>query len=218
MRIAARELRHRFRPDSSWVLNEVSMTLETGDVVAVMGPSGSGKSTLLSSLGLRLKPTRGTILVDGVDPWSSGRRRADLTRRRDIAWIMQTANILPHRSVEDNVALPLLGRGYRRDAARTRARTCLEVVGLEDRASERAKNLSGGQAQRVAVARALAVPGQLLLADEPTAQLDSVSRDIVLASLVACARQGTCLVVATHDPEVAAACAKTYTLRDGTLS
>jgi putative ABC transport system ATP-binding protein len=171
--------------------------------VAVRGPSGSGKSTLLNILGLLDRPDAGVYELAGEDVSDLGdTRRAELRNRR-IGFVFQSFNLLPRTSALENVAAPLLYRGIRRAARLARAREALERVGLADRADHDPTELSGGQLQRVAIARALVGEPALLLADEPTGNLDSRSGAEVLELFAALNRDGTTVLMITHDPTVA---------------
>jgi ABC-type lipoprotein export system ATPase subunit len=199
-------------------LHRIDLTIARGEMVSIVGPSGSGKSTLLNLMGTLDRPTAGQIHIDGVA--LDGLNDAALTRlRRDkIGFIFQFFNLLPALTCLENVALPLHLRGWRRSDARARATELLTVVGLEDRLTHRPDELSGGQRQRVAIARALSIYPPVLLADEPTGNLDSrTSVDILNLLHDLHARVGATVVVVTHDDGVAASCGRTVTLRDGRI-
>ena len=185
------------------VLAAVDLEMAEGEWVAVRGPSGSGKSTLLNILGLLDRPDAGVYELAGEDVSDLGdTRRAELRNRR-IGFVFQSFNLLPRTSALENVAAPLLYRGIRRPARLARAREALERVGLADRADHDPTELSGGQLQRVAIARALVGEPALLLADEPTGNLDSRSGAEVLELFAALNRDGTTVLMITHDPTVA---------------
>jgi putative ABC transport system ATP-binding protein len=185
------------------VLEAVDLELAEGEWLAVLGPSGSGKSTLLNILGLLDRPDAGVYELAGEDVSDLGdTRRAELRNRR-IGFVFQSFNLLPRTSALENVAAPLLYRGIRRAARLARAREALERVGLADRADHDPTELSGGQLQRVAIARALVGEPALLLADEPTGNLDSRSGAEVLELFAALNRDGTTVLMITHDPTVA---------------
>jgi putative ABC transport system ATP-binding protein len=185
------------------VLAAVDLEMAEGEWVAVRGPSGSGKSTLLNILGLLDRPDAGVYELAGEDVSDLGdTRRAELRNRR-IGFVFQSFNLLPRTSALENVAAPLLYRGIRRAARLARAREALERVGLADRADHDPTELSGGQLQRVAIARALVGEPALLLADEPTGNLDSRSGAEVLELFAALNRDGTTVLMITHDPTVA---------------
>ncbi len=202
----------------SEALGGVSFSLAPGDFVALLGPSGCGKSTLLNLLGALDRPTSGRVLVDGRDLALLAEGERDLYRRRTAATIFQFFNLLPTMTSLENVALPLLLDGVPGDEADARAGTALAEVGLHGKAGSFPWQLSGGQMQRVAVARALVVAPSLLLADEPTGNLDSKNGAQVLdliADLVA--GRGVTILLATHSAEAAARAGRVLRLRDGLL-
>ena len=189
------------------VLDDVSLKLERGDSVAVMGPSGSGKSTLLYLLGALEPPTTGTIEIDGVNPYSLNERDQASFRSAHVGFVFQDHLLLPQLSALDNVLVPMLA-GKPDDSAqvvRDRARALLKDVGLEPRLSHRPGELSGGERQRVAIARALVRQPALVLCDEPTGNLDRTASDAVADLLLTLhQQQHTILVVVTHSPALAA--------------
>jgi len=186
------------------VLDRVSLTIGHGESCAIIGPSGSGKSTLLNILGLLHQPASGCISLGGHDmSHATPDERANL-RNRMIGFVFQSYNLLPRLSALDNVALPLLYRGCSRAQARQRARAQLERFGLDDRRSHRPAELSGGQRQRVAIARALVGEPALILADEPTGNLDgAAARDVMNILLELNRVEGVTLVMVTHDNNLA---------------
>jgi putative ABC transport system ATP-binding protein len=199
------------------VLEAVDLELGVGEWLAVLGPSGSGKSTLLNILGLLDRPDAGVYELAGEDASDLGdTRRAELRNRR-IGFVFQSFNLLPRTSALENVAAPLLYRGIRRAARLARARDVLERVGLADRADYDPGQLSGGQLQRVAIARALVGEPALLLADEPTGNLDSRSGAEVLELFAALHRAGTTVLMITHDPVVAGRAQRRLVLDAGRL-
>jgi putative ABC transport system ATP-binding protein len=194
----------------------VNLHIAKGEMVSLVGPSGSGKSTLLNLIGTLDKPTSGEIVLDGIR--LSGLSDNELTRvRRDkIGFIFQFFNLLPSLSCEENVALPLHLRGWDRRKARERANELLDLVGLARRIQHLPDELSGGERQRVAIARALSVYPPILLADEPTGNLDTHTGEEILALIRDLnSRLGATVLMVTHDREVAATCPRTITLRDG---
>jgi putative ABC transport system ATP-binding protein len=198
-------------------LRGVSLIVERGDYVAIMGSSGSGKSTLMNILGALDVPTSGTYLLDGVDVSKLADRQLALARNRLIGFIFQAFNLIPRTSAVANVELPLAYAGVKARERRRRALASLGVVGLVDRAKHEPNQLSGGQQQRVAVARALVTEPALLLADEPTGNLDSHSTADVLSVFDQLSNAGRTIVIITHEPEVAARAKRLIRLVDGRI-
>jgi putative ABC transport system ATP-binding protein len=198
-------------------LRGVSLTVDRGDYVAIMGSSGSGKSTLMNILGALDVPSTGTYLLDGVDVSRLADRQLALARNRLIGFIFQAFNLIPRTSAVANVELPLAYAGVRARERRRRALAALDVVGLADRAGHEPHQLSGGQQQRVAVARALVTEPALLLADEPTGNLDSRSTDDVLQVFDQLSRAGRTIVLITHEPEVGDRAKRLIRLVDGAV-
>jgi lipoprotein-releasing system ATP-binding protein len=201
------------------VLDDVSLTLERGDSVAIMGPSGSGKSTLLYLLGALEPPSSGRIELNGKDPYTLGEREQAQFRGEHIGFIFQDHLLLPQLSALDNVLVPTLAaNGAKSPDMRQRARELLTDVGLQPRLEHRPAELSGGERQRVAIARALIRQPSLLLCDEPTGNLDRASADVVADLLLSLhARQQTMLVVVTHNTELASRFGRRYELIDRRL-
>jgi len=197
-------------------LDDVSLHVRKGEMVSLVGPSGSGKSTLLNLIGTLDKPTGGEITLDGQK--LSGLTDDELTKvRRDkIGFIFQFFNLLPSLSCQENVSLPLHLRGWSRKQARDRAAELLDLVGLGKRVEHLPDELSGGERQRVAIARALSVYPPVLLADEPTGNLDtSTGADILALVRDVHERLGATVLLVTHDRSVAESCSRTITLCDG---
>jgi lipoprotein-releasing system ATP-binding protein len=202
------------------VLHGISFTLEPGEFTALIGPSGSGKSTLLHLLGLLDRPTSGRIMLNGRDTGQLGQRALGRFRGRTIGFVFQFHHLLPAFTAVENVMMPIMAdRGRADDEMRRHAVSLLDRVGLGDRMRNRVTDLSGGQQQRVAVARALAMTPALVLADEPTGNLDTKSGDQVFALLRQFNReQGTAFLIVTHDPRLAARCDRVLELVDGRIT
>ncbi|MEO6326988.1 MAG: ABC transporter ATP-binding protein [Thermoanaerobaculia bacterium] len=201
-----------------WALRGITLTIARGEMTAIMGPSGSGKSTLLHLLGGLDVPTAGSIVVDGSDLALQSEEQRSLFRRTHVSYVFQAYHLMPTLSAAQNVALPLHLAGRPRAAIDARVAETLAEVGLSERATHLPDELSGGERQRVAIARALVTDAPLLLADEPTGNLDSERGEEILALLRAIhRRRGTTIVMVTHDPAAAATCERLIRLRDGRL-
>lgn len=201
------------------VLHGVSLELRSGEIVALVGQSGSGKSTLLHIAGLLERPDEGDVVVDGRSAGKLGDRERTALRREFLGFVYQYHHLLPEFSAIENVMLPQMLNGVTRGAARKRAEELLDMVKLGDRLDHRPGRLSGGEQQRVAIARAVANAPRVLLADEPTGNLDSTTSETVFQQLLALVRgTGMAALIATHNPELAARMDRTLTLRDGVLS
>jgi ABC-type lipoprotein export system ATPase subunit len=197
-------------------LDHVSMTIQRGEFVAVMGPSGSGKSTLLNMLGALDRPSSGQVIVDGQD--LARVKSLDRFRGRTVGLVFQLHNLLPTLSALENVEVPKRGQAGSARKQRQRAEQLLELAGLGDRMHHQPGQLSGGQRQRVAVARALANEPALILADEPTGSLDTQAGDEIMALLADLnQKQGTTLIVVTHDRRVAQATRRILSMQDGRI-
>ena len=201
------------------VLSGLDLDIARGDYVALMGPSGSGKSTLLNLLGGLDQPTAGQIRIAGVAIETLDSDQLAAWRAQSVGFIFQMYNLLPVLTAEQNVELPLLLTDLSRDERRRRARAALALVGLADRASHRPRELSGGQEQRVGIARAIVTDPLLLLCDEPTGDLDRKAGDAVLDLFDALNREaGKTIVMVTHDPRAAARARRTLHLEKGVLA
>ncbi|CAN5183649.1 ABC transporter ATP-binding protein [soil metagenome] len=199
-------------------LRGVSFAVDRGELVSIVGPSGSGKSTLLHLLGALDRPTSGSVRFDGRDAAGLSESELATLRNRHIGFVFQQFQLLARTPALANVALPLVYAGVGRRERRERAREALESVGLGHRLRHRPAQLSGGEQQRVAIARALVTHPRLLLADEPTGNLDTVTGEEVLGILRTLnAERGVAVVVITHDPEVAALTPRSIHVRDGVL-
>jgi putative ABC transport system ATP-binding protein len=210
--------RYRVGAVETYALNDVSLNIGEGEFLALVGPSGSGKTTLLQLIGCLDKPDQGTVKLKGQDVTRlNANQRADL-RRSSIGFVFQFFALVPVLTAYENVELPLLLSGISQNERRDRVRELLAAVGLEDRANHRPDQLSGGQQQRVAIARALATRPVLVLADEPTANLDTANGQQAMEIMARLNREtGTAFVYATHDPRVIAFARRVVTLVDGSI-
>ncbi|MGE5642754.1 MAG: ABC transporter ATP-binding protein [Byssovorax cruenta] len=198
-------------------LRGVSFTIERGEVVAIMGPSGSGKSTLMNTLGCLDRPTSGEYFLDGESVASLNDDQLANIRNRKVGFVFQSFNLLSRQTAITNVELPLRYSGNQ-EGRRERAIEALKAVGLEDRMTHRPYELSGGQQQRVAIARAIVNNPAIIMADEPTGNLDSkVGSEIMSLLLNLNKESGTTLIIVTHDPTIAAQTRRVIRLRDGLL-
>jgi putative ABC transport system ATP-binding protein len=196
-------------------LNDVSLTVEKGEFVAIMGPSGCGKSTLLNIIGLIDTPTSGEYVLDGSEISHYAEGRLTEVRKHTVGFIFQSFNLIEDLTVQENVELPLLYQGLSRSARRTRVREVLELVGLQSRARHKPAQLSGGQQQRVAVARAVVGDPKLIVADEPTGNLDTKNGEDVMDMLTTLNEQGATVVMVTHSPSHAERANRLVNLLDG---
>jgi putative ABC transport system ATP-binding protein len=218
MVLLAAQLQRTFQHGGVAAVRGVSLVVERGESVAITGPSGSGKSTLLNLLAGLDRPDRGSVHVDGIGLAGLSDDALIRLRRTKIGLVFQFFNLLPLLSARENVSLPLLLAGADPDFAEARAEALLARMGLAARADHMPEQLSGGEMQRVAVARALAPAPVLLLADEPTGNLDSRAGATVLELLTAAAREDDCaLLLITHDPRAAAAVERVIEFADGTI-
>ena len=200
------------------VLKNVNLDVSEGDYLAIMGPSGSGKTTLMNLIGCLDVPTSGSYLLgDREITKCSGKELADV-RNKEIGFMFQSFHLLPKLTALDNVALPLLYGGVKKEERRERARAALETVGLSDRVDHRPDQLSGGQCQRVAIARAIVGKPRLLLADEPTGALDSASGAQVMELFQQLHADGSTIIMITHDRGIAHHADTIMTIKDGILS
>ena len=200
-------------------LNDVSLDIVPGDFLALAGPSGSGKTTLLNLIGCIDKPDAGRVVIDGVDVTSVPLHRLAATRREVLGFVFQTFNLIPVLTAYENVEYPLLLRGMPRGERRERVERWLELVGLAEQQRQRPDQLSGGQRQRVAIARAMAGDPKLVIADEPTANLDSETGARILDLLGEInATTGCTFVFSTHDPALMARAARVVRIRDGRIA
>lgn len=199
------------------VLKNISLSVDTGEYLAIMGPSGSGKSTLMNVIGLLDHPTSGQFLLDGKPMQTCTDRMLSEIRNQKIGFVFQNFNLLPRQTALDNVALPLLYAGVGKKERTQRAKEALIRVGLEDRITFLPTQLSGGQKQRVAIARAIVNHPQLLLADEPTGALDTKSGEQVMELFHGLHEDGATIVMITHEREIAEHAQRILYIRDGML-
>jgi len=217
---SALELRHVSKvygsgPTEVHALGEINLSVERGELVAIMGPSGSGKSTLLTIAGSLEGATSGQVLVDGADLATVSRSDQARMRRRSIGYVFQDFNLLPGLTAVENVSLPLELDGVPSKAARATGLEAMEELGVADHADRYADELSGGERQRVAIARAIVGERGLLLADEPTGALDSLNGEAVMRLLRAATQRGVAGVVVTHEAQLASWADRVIFLRDG---
>ncbi|MGG5821030.1 ABC transporter ATP-binding protein [Falsiroseomonas sp. HW251] len=213
-----RSVERRFRTEAGElpVLTGADLSLHPGEIVALVAPSGTGKSTLLHLAGLLEKPDAGEVLVDGKEAGSLSDDARTAIRRTTIGFVYQFHHLLPEFTAIENIALPQMSAGIARAAANARATDLLHAFGLQGREQHRPGKLSGGEQQRVAIARALANKPRVLLADEPTGNLDLGTADRVFNELLHAVRgQGVAALIATHNPDLAARMDRVVTLRDG---
>ena len=218
--IELKGLRREFQVGDELVhaLNGIDLQIAAGEYVSIMGPSGSGKSTLLYILGLLDVPTAGGYRLAGVNTAQMNDDERASARQRDIGFIFQSFHLVPRMSAAENVELPMTLAGVAPDERRERVKQALEGVALADRAGHRPDQLSGGQRQRVAIARAIVTQPKVLLADEPTGNLDTTSGDEVVHIMEALNQQGLTLIVVTHDPDVGERAGRHIGLHDGDVA
>lgn len=200
------------------VLKDISLTISEGEYVAIMGPSGSGKSTLMNIIGCLDKATSGVYELDGVDISKLDDEHLSEIRLNSIGFVFQNFQLLPRQSALDNVALPLIYAGVKKEERKKRALEALKKVGLEDRADFKPNQLSGGQKQRVAIARAIVNHPKILLADEPTGALDSKSGKSIMELFKTLNDEGVTVVMITHDQNVANHAKRGFHIIDGEIS
>ena len=200
------------------ILKNVNLDVGEGEYLAIMGPSGSGKTTLMNLIGCLDVPTSGSYLLGGRDITQCTNKQLAEVRNKEIGFVFQSFHLLPKLTALDNVALPLLYGGVKKEERRERARAALETVGLADRIDHRPDQLSGGQCQRVAIARAIVGKPRLLLADEPTGALDSASCAQVMELFHQLHDSGSTIIMITHDRGIAHHADTIMTIKDGVLS
>ena len=200
-----------------FVLRDLSLSIEQGEYVAIMGPSGSGKSTLLNVLGCLDRPTRGTYQLAGQDVSNLDDNGLSAIRGSQIGFIFQSYNLIAQLNVVENIEVPMYYQGFSEHSSANRAKELAKMVGLGDRIRHRPSELSGGEQQRVAIARAMANDPRIILADEPTGNLDSESGLEIMKILGDLHKRGRTLVIVTHDPNIAKKAEKTIYLLDGKI-
>ena len=199
-------------------LDDVSLDLDLGEFVSIIGPSGSGKSTLMHILGCLDSPTRGNVVLAGTDIAQASARELARVRNRTIGFVFQFFNLLPKLNVLQNVELPMIYAGIGSRERRERAEKALEMVELSHRLKNRPNQLSGGQQQRVAIARALVNNPKIILADEPTGNLDTHTGELILALFRRLAAEGRTVILVTHNPEIAAVTPRRIEIRNGKIA
>ncbi|MBP8623456.1 MAG: ABC transporter ATP-binding protein [Methanothrix sp.] len=217
--IDLRDIRKNFRIGESEisVLKGIDLKIERGEFIALMGPSGSGKSTLMNIVGCLDRPSSGIFLLLGQDISTISDDELARIRREELGFIFQTFNLIGRISVLKNVEVPMMLSGLGRETRRERAMKLLTSVGLSHRASFSPLNISGGERQRVAIARALANDPKIIIADEPTGNLDLKNSDEVMNILTNLNREGRTLIMVTHNPEITENCSRVIRLRDGRI-
>jgi putative ABC transport system ATP-binding protein len=217
--IRLEDLNRRYRMGADYIdaLGSVNLTVERGDYLAIMGPSGSGKSTLMNIIGCLDTPTGGSYWLNGKSVSAMNERQLARVRNTEIGFVFQTFNLLPRMTALANVEVPLIYAGVKRRERDEHAREVLETVGLADRMLHRPSEMSGGQRQRVAIARALVTKPSIVLADEPTGNLDSTTGREIMALFDRLHSEGNTLMVVTHEPHVARHARRAIHLSDGNI-
>lgn len=217
--IETKEIAKRYRMGNEVIdaLKSVSITIQKGEYVAFMGPSGSGKSTLMNIIGALDTPTSGTYILNGKDVSQMSDNELAEIRNKEIGFVFQTFNLLPRNTSLDNVALPLIYAGYGKSKRIEKAMKALEDVGLGNRAKHKPNELSGGQRQRVAVARALVNDPSIILADEPTGNLDTKTSYEIMGLFDELWRKGNTIILVTHEEDIALYAKRIIRLRDGLI-
>ena len=199
-------------------LDDLSLDIEGGEFISIIGPSGSGKSTLMHILGCLDTPTRGTLTLDGTQIQNASKRELAKIRNEKIGFVFQFFNLLPKLDVLQNVELPMIYSGVSSRERRERSMAALKLVDLENRSKHRPMQLSGGQQQRVAIARALVNSPKIVFADEPTGNLDSHTGEAILTLFRKLSEEGRTIALVTHDPEIAAVTPRRIEIRDGKVA
>jgi putative ABC transport system ATP-binding protein len=209
---------YRLGEEEIRALDDVSLDIDEGELISIIGPSGSGKSTLMHILGCLDSPSKGTIQLDGVMIEKASPRQLAAIRNRKIGFVFQFFNLLPKLTVLQNVELPMIYSGISAKERRERAMASLQSVDLANRARHRPSQLSGGQQQRAAIARALVNSPKIVFADEPTGNLDSHTGEAILSLFRRLSTEGRTIVLVTHDPEIAAVTPRRIEIRDGKIA
>ncbi len=209
---------YRLGDEEIRALDDVTLDIEAGELISIIGPSGSGKSTLMHILGCLDSPTKGTIQLDGVMIHNASSREQASIRNRKIGFVFQFFNLLPKLNVLQNVELPMIYSGISSRERRDRAMEALTMVDMANRAKHRPSQLSGGQQQRTAIARALVNSPKIIFADEPTGNLDSHTGEAILQLFRKLSKEGRTIVLVTHDPEIAAVTPRRIEIRDGKIA
>ena len=213
--------KHYFKPDGSILveaLRGIDLVIPSGEYCAIMGASGSGKSTLMNLLGCLDRPSAGRYLLDGIDVSQLDDNALSRARGRRIGFVFQAFNLVSELTIVENVEVPLFYQGVSRAERRARAIERLSLVGLEDRLGHRPSELSGGQQQRVAIARSLVTDPAIIMADEPTGNLDTATGDAILNIFRQLHTEGMTIIMVTHDPKIADHCQRVVTLEDGLVA
>jgi putative ABC transport system ATP-binding protein len=209
---------YRLGDEEIRALDDITLDIEAGEFISIIGPSGSGKSTLMHILGCLDSPSKGTIQLDGVMIHNASARELAGIRNRKIGFVFQFFNLLPKLNVMQNVELPMIYSGIPAKERRERSMASLEAVGMANRAKHRPSQLSGGQQQRAAIARALVNSPRIVFADEPTGNLDSHTGEAILQLFRKLSQEGRTIVLVTHDPEIAAVTPRRIEIRDGKIA
>lgn len=217
--IAVQEVRkvYQMGPVSVEALRTVNFVVEQGEFVAIMGPSGSGKSTLMNIIGCLDRPTAGNYRINGTDVSDLSDNQLASLRNKEIGFVFQQFHLLPRMNILQNVELPMVYAGVNKKERHQRAKEVLEMVGLSDRAHHKPNEISGGQKQRAAIARALVNQPSIILADEPTGNLDSKTGALIMGLLIELNRMGNTVVLVTHDSEIGEYAQRIIRLRDGLI-
>lgn len=208
---------YRLGGETVHALAGLTLTIRPGEFTAIMGPSGSGKSTLMNILGCLDRPTSGSYMLDGQEVATLNDDQLATTRNKKIGFVFQSFNLLPRMSTLQNVALPMVYAGVAKKERIERAKQVLKMVGLEDRMNHQPNELSGGQRQRVAIARSLVNDPTIIMADEPTGNLDTKSGDEVMAIFSKLNSQGRTIILVTHEPDIAQHAGRIVHVRDGLI-